>query len=255
MAMEVASVDSSQRIIVPLDVDSAAAAADLVRTLRGHVGAFKVGLELVHAAGFEVFDVLREAGADRVFYDCKLHDIPNTVAGAARAVARLGMWMFNIHAQGGARMIQAARQAVDEATEGNAGSPPLLLGVTLLTSIGARELADELRVDLGPSDYVARLAQMAVEHGCNGVVCSPHEIRAVRDRCGSSSVIVTPGVRPKWAAANDQRRVMTPADAIRAGADYLVIGRPITGAADPAAAARAVGEEIRLAQSDESQSA
>lgn len=248
-------MEASERIIVPLDVPAISEAQNLVRALRGHVGAFKVGLELVHVAGLGVFDQLRAEGADRVFYDCKLHDIPNTVAGAARAIAGMGLWMFNVHAAGGSRMIAAARRAIGErpvdqrSALGSQPTPrlPLLLGVTLLTSLGAEELAAEMRVDVGPRDYVAVLAEMAVTHGCDGVVCSPHEIQDVRARCGSEPIIVTPGVRPSWATTDDQRRVMTPADAVGAGADYLVIGRPITRATDPAAAADRIADEIRNA--------
>lgn len=239
------TVEASERIIVPLDVASASAACDLVRALKGHVGAFKVGLELVHVAGFDIFDVLRAAGAERIFYDCKLHDIPNTVAGAARAIAGFGVWMFNVHAAGGSRMVQAARRGISEGMDGSSSAAPLLLGVTLLTSLGAEDLANELRVDLGPTDYVERLAHLATQNGCDGVVCSPHEIKAVRERCGDEALIVTPGVRPAWASANDQSRIMTPSEAVRRGADYLVIGRPITAAEDPVEAADAIAREIR----------
>ncbi len=235
---------SHERIIVPLDVPSSSEALDLVGRLKGHVGAFKVGLELVHVAGLGVFDDLRAAGAERIFYDCKLHDIPNTVAGAARAIAGMGVWMFNVHASGGARMVAAARQALTERCAERSHPSPVLLGVTLLTSLSAAELATELRVDLGPRDYVALLARMALANGCDGVVCSPHEIAAVRSRSGPEAIVVTPGVRPLWAEAGDQRRVMTPREAVAAGADYLVIGRPITRATDPAEAADRIAAEI-----------
>jgi len=235
-----------RRIIIPLDVCDTASAVRLVERLRDHVGAFKVGLELIHSAGFGVFEALHNAGAGRIFYDCKLHDIPNTVAGAAGAIAKLGVWMFNVHASGGARMVAAAAEAV--AAGGPPDGRPALLGVTLLTSVDAIELASELCVDLPPTDYVARMAEMCRHNGCDGVVCSPHEARAVRARCGGGFTIVTPGIRPAWALGADQRRFMTPAEAVRSGADYMVIGRPITGAADPADAARLVADEMAGAE-------
>ncbi|MBM3494906.1 MAG: orotidine-5'-phosphate decarboxylase [Armatimonadetes bacterium] len=235
-------MNAAERIIIPLDVRSTQEAVRLVESLRDHVGAFKVGLELVHAAGFGVFDAIRLAGAERVFYDCKLHDIPNTVAGAVRAIAAFGVWMFNVHASGGSRMMAAAARALGDSAGGSA--PPMMLGVTLLTSLDARDLANELHVDLGTTDYVMSWARLARQNGCAGVVCSPHEVAAVRQGCDPDLVIVTPGIRPAWAASGDQRRVMTPLEAVRAGADYIVIGRPITGADDPAGAARRVTEEL-----------
>jgi orotidine-5'-phosphate decarboxylase len=239
-----------ERIIVPLDVPDESAAVRLAETLLGQVGAFKVGLELIHAAGFGILETLRKAGVERIFYDCKLHDIPNTVAGAVRALCQRNVWMFNVHAAGGARMIEAAAGALDDCCAGDEAKRPIMLGVTLLTSLSARELATELHVDAGVCDYVAMMAEMATTHGCKGIVCSPHEIMAVRRRCGSQALIVTPGIRPSWAQAADQRRIMTPARAIRLGADYLVIGRPITGDSDPAAAARRIAEELEHAQGE-----
>jgi len=232
-------MEAPDRIIVAVDVADADSAARLVESLAGRAGAFKVGLELFTAAGPSVFQRLRDAGADRLFYDCKLHDIPNTVAGAVRAAARHALWMMNVHAAGGARMMRAAAASLD-AIEPR----PLLLGVTLLTSLGADELEAELGVALTPEEYVARLARLARDSGCDGVVASPHEIEAVRGACGAGFLIVTPGVRPTGAEAGDQRRTLTPGEAVRLGADYLVIGRPITGSPDPAQAALRIADEI-----------
>ncbi|HSV72393.1 MAG TPA: orotidine-5'-phosphate decarboxylase [Chthonomonadales bacterium] len=239
-------VDAVDRLIVAVDVPDAGEALRLAHRLRGRVGALKVGLELANAAGIDILDRLRDGGAPRVFYDCKLHDIPNTVAGATRAIAARGVWMMNVHASGGSRMVRAAAEALAQASL--AGRPrPLLLGVTLLTSIAPEELADELRVGLDPIAYVRELALLSRDAGADGVVASPLEIGAVRDACGPGFLIVTPGVRPHGADRGDQRRVATPGEAIRAGATHIVVGRPVTAAPDPAAAAEAIVEEIASA--------
>lgn len=232
-----------ERVIVALDVDSADKAAKLVGQLSGTVGAFKVGLELVNAVGVGVIRQLEGAGAGRIFYDAKLHDIPNTVAGACRSVARMGVWMVNVHAAGGKRMISAAAEALREGAESAAAPPPMLIAVTLLTSLSTEELHGELLVDRSPCDYMVSMARMAQDAGAAGVVASPHEIDAIREACGTDFVIVTPGVRPAGADQGDQRRTMTPRQAIDLGADYLVIGRPITAASDPNEAARAIAAE------------
>jgi orotidine-5'-phosphate decarboxylase len=236
-------LDPVERLIVALDVANADSAFALARRLRGRVGALKVGLELANAAGVGILDRLRDEAGVRVFYDCKLHDIPNTVAGATRAIAAHGVWMMNVHASGGARMVRAAAEALADAQVA-AGARPLLVAVTLLTSIAPEELARELRVPLDPTAYVRDLAFLAREAGADGVVASPHEVATIREGCGPDFVVVTPGVRPAGADRGDQRRVATPGDAVRAGATYLVVGRPITAAPDPAAAAEAVVAEI-----------
>ena len=228
------------RIILPLDVSDADSAARLVEQLGPYVGAFKVGLELVNSEGPAIFGRIRSAGAERIFYDCKLHDIPNTVAGAAKAAAKNGLWMINVHAAGGSRMIRAASDALSE----SGASAPILLGVTLLTSISQNELAEELRIPITPADYVATLAALVKDSGGQGVVASPHEIGAVRSACGPDFLIVTPGVRPAGADSGDQRRTMTPKEAVQRGADYLVIGRPITASASPVDSARKILDEI-----------
>ncbi len=227
----------AQRIIVPLDVPEANSALALAEAVAPHVGAVKVGLELFNAVGPAIFAQLHARGA-RVFYDAKLHDIPNTVAGAVRAAARHGLWMLNVHASGGAEMMAAAARAAGEADR-----PPLLIAVTVLTSLDAFGLL-EVGVAASPREQVVRLAQLARDSGLDGVVASPLEAAAVREACGDGFLIVTPGVRPAGAAVQDQKRVATPAEAVRNGADYLVIGRPITQAPDPAAAAAAIAEEL-----------
>jgi len=235
---------SKEKIILPLDVDSTEKAVELTRLLKDEVGAFKVGLELVNSAGLDVFHAIREAGARKIFYDCKFHDIPNTVAGASRGAARLGVWMFNVHCSGGFAMMKAAKEAAVE-TSAKSGIPqPLVIGVTVLTSIDQATLNDDLRVEGSVADQVVHFATLAKEAGLDGVVASPHEIELIRAACGSDFVIVTPGVRPAGADIADQKRVMTPSEAVAKGSSYLVIGRPIIAAADPKAAAQAIAKEI-----------
>jgi len=233
-----------ERIIVAVDVDSADRAEALAKRVAGEVGGLKVGLELVNAAGFGVLDRMRAAGAERIFYDCKFHDIPNTVAGASRAAARLGVWMFNVHCSGGYDMMKAAREAAEDGARSVGVGRALVIGVTVLTSIDQRTLTDELGVSAAVRDQVVRLAVLARKAGLDGVVASPHEVEAIRSECGPDFVIVTPGVRPAGADVADQKRVMTPSEAVVAGADYLVIGRPITKANDPAGAAREIASQI-----------
>ncbi len=235
---------SKERIILPLDVDSAGMAVELVRLLKDDVGAFKVGLELVNSAGLGIFDEIRSAGAERIFYDCKFHDIPNTVAGASRAAARMGVWMFNVHCSGGSAMMRAAKEAAVESAAQAGTKPPLVIGVTVLTSIDQQVLNDEMRVSGSVADEVVHLARLAKDAGLDGVVASPHEVELIRQACGQGFLIVTPGVRPAGADTGDQKRVMTPEEAVARGADYLVIGRPITKADDPRQAARAVADGL-----------
>lgn len=232
------------RIIVALDVDSPDKAMELVEKLSGKVGAYKVGLELVTSAGPGMVDLLRSAGADRIFYDCKFHDIPNTVSGAARSAARLGVWMFNVHCSGGSAMMKAAAEAAREQAERLKVKPPLVMGVTVLTSIDQQAMETELGIDVPVVDHVVHLATLAKKSGLDGVVASPLETERIRQACGPGFLIVTPGVRPAEAEMADQKRVLTPGEAIKRGADYLVIGRPITKADDPAAAAAKIAREI-----------
>ena len=246
---------ATSKIVLPLDVDSSDQAIALAYALRDEVAAFKVGLELVNSVGVDIFDrLIEELGPDvRIFYDCKLHDIPNTVAGASRAITRRGLWMFNVHASGGSAMMSAAVDAVVAGSVRRSGfelgqAPrPLVIAVTVLTSISQDVLSDELGIDRPIGEYAVGLARLAQQAGCDGVVCSPHEIAAIREACGSEFVIVTPGVRPAGSDHGDQRRVLSPGQAAASGADYLVIGRPISAAPDPVAAARTVNAETLAA--------
>ncbi len=241
-------MEPKERIICAIDVETTECAVELVELLKGEVGVFKAGLELVTAQGTQVLKRLREAGAAKIFYDAKLHDIPNTVAGAMRGVARLGAWCVTVHATGGRKMMAAAVRAAQEVAEAEGRTRPKILAVTLLTSVGAEALAQELQVGKSVSDYVAHLARMAYEAGCDGVVASPHEIEVVRKAVPASGfLIVTPGVRPAGADKGDQARVLTPAEAVQRGADYLVIGRPILAAPNPVEAAQRIAAEIAQA--------
>ena len=237
---------NTSKTLVPLDVDTTKKALDLAGQLAGEVAGYKVGLELVNAAGFGLFDDLRaQAGPDaKVFYDCKFHDIPNTVLGAARAAARRGVWMLNVHASGGSAMMQAAVKGAAEGAAAAGVAKPLVIAVSVLTSISPEILKDELGVSRPLTEQVVHLARLAQDAGCDGLVASPHEIKAVRAACGPDFVLVIPGVRPAGAELGDQKRVMTPGEAVHAGADYIVVGRPITASPNPRQAAAAINKEI-----------
>lgn len=232
------------RIIVPLDVPSAAQALALADTLRGEVGAFKVGKELFTAAGPDVVRALVAKG-DRVFLDLKYHDIPNTVAGAVRSASELGVWMLNVHASGGRPMMEAARRAADDHGAKPGCTAPLVIAVTVLTSLDAATLAS-VGIAASPLDQVVMLARLAQAARLDGVVASPRETAAIRQACGPDFLIVTPGIRGGAASSgpDDQQRTLTPGEAVAAGSSYLVVGRPITGAADPVAAAAKILKEM-----------
>lgn len=218
-----------ERIFVACDVDSLAAAGTLVTALGDRSVGLKIGLQLLTRAGIPQAVAAVQAHRCPIFLDVKFHDIPNTVAGACRAAAGLGVTLLNVHALGGAAMMAAAARAVREGAEAAGVAPPKLLAVTILTSMDGAALRQiGFGVEATAESLVVRLARLAQDAGCDGVVSSPQEIRAIRAACGADFLIVTPGVRPAWAAANDQARVMTPRAAVDAGADYLVIGRPIT---------------------------
>jgi len=228
-------------IIVALDYPAAEPALALARRLDPARCRLKVGKELFTRAGPGVVRALADAGFD-VFLDLKYHDIPNTVAAACAAAAELGVWMLNVHALGGRRMLEAARDAVHARARAG-GRRPLLIAVTILTSLAEADLRE---VGFGgpPAENVTRLAALARAAGLDGVVCAPTEAAALRATLGGDFLLVTPGVRPAGAGAGDQRRVLTPAQARAAGADYLVIGRPVTQADDPLAALAAIEEEL-----------
>jgi orotidine-5'-phosphate decarboxylase len=225
------------RIIVALDYPDAKSALALAERLDPKTCKVKVGKELYTAAGPQLIENLLKYRFE-IFLDLKFHDIPNTVAAACSAAATLGVWLINVHALGGRAMMSAARDAI--ARKGNS---PKLIAVTLLTSMGPADIA-EVGLVGDSRQAVTRLARLAQECGLDGVVCSPQEAAALRRQCGKDFTLVTPGVRPGGAAQDDQQRVATPQQAIADGANYLVIGRPITRAPDPAAALRAINQDI-----------
>jgi orotidine-5'-phosphate decarboxylase len=228
------------QILVALDVETRGEALKLADVLRGSVGGFKVGSRLFTAEGPSMVRTLTERG-DRVFLDLKFHDIPNTVATAVAAATELGVWMVNVHASGGTAMMRAARAAAHDTAARRGGRPPLVIAVTVLTSMSPAALR-ETGVESDLMDQVLRLSERAREAGLDGVVASPRETASIRARCGAGFTIVTPGIRGGAASAtlDDQERTMSPAEAIAAGASYLVVGRPIIAAPDPKEAAQAI---------------
>jgi orotidine-5'-phosphate decarboxylase len=228
------------RLIVALDVSSAREALQLASQLRGSVGRVKVGKQLFTSEGPQVVRELVSAGY-AIFLDLKFHDIPNTVSAAVRSAAELGVDMLTVHASGGSKMLRAAVGAASQASK-----PPKILAVTVLTSMSDEDL-QETGFSGRVLDQVLRLSELALTAGCDGIVTSAREAGEVRRRLGEGFAIVTPGIRPAGEAVGDQARVVTPADAIRAGVSHLVVGRPITAASDPAAAARSILEQIEAA--------
>ncbi|MCF6338099.1 MAG: orotidine-5'-phosphate decarboxylase [Gammaproteobacteria bacterium] len=229
------------KIIVALDFPGADAALHLAKLLDPAQCRVKVGKELFTRAGPVVVEQLQQLGFD-VFLDLKYHDIPNTTAQACRAAAELGVWMVNVHALGGRRMMEAAREAIDKATH-----RPLLIAVTILTSLDAGEL-HEVGLSGSPEDNVLRLACLAESAGLDGVVCSPQEVVALRETVDDGFRLVTPGVRPAGVVVGDQKRITTPEDAIRFGSNYLVVGRPVTQAENPLAALTDINVAIDIKQ-------
>jgi orotidine-5'-phosphate decarboxylase len=229
------------KIIIALDYPEAGPALALADRLQPSLCRLKVGKELFTAAGPALLEQLMNRGFE-VFLDLKFHDIPNTVAQACKAAAGLGVWMVNVHALGGRKMLDAAREAL-----ANTGRRPKLIAVTLLTSMSQGDL-DELGIVATPAEMVLRLARLARDCGLDGVVCSAQEAALLRKQCGNDFCLVTPGIRPAQASLDDQSRVMTPLAALRAGASYLVIGRPITQAEDPLRALLDINKEIGVVQ-------
>jgi orotidine-5'-phosphate decarboxylase len=232
------------RLIVALDVDSLDRAATLVDALHGTARRFKIGSQLFTAGGPAAIEMVRKRGGE-VFLDLKFHDIPNTVEGAAREAVRLGAFMFNVHASGGRAMMRAAVHGAHDAAQILGLPRPLVLAVTVLTSLDRQALSAELRVASSVEGHVLHLCALAREAGLDGAVASPQEIKAIRRAMGAGWTIVTPGVRPAGSETDDQARIATPRAAAAAGADYLVVGRPITAAPDPATAATAILAEMR----------
>lgn len=241
-------MQAKDRIILALDVDSRREALNLVKELAPYVGMFKVGMQLYNSTGPAIVSAINDCGG-RVFVDLKFHDIPNTVASAGRVMTRLNCAMFNIHAAGGRDMMKALSREVQLEAERLGVAVPITLAVTVLTSIGQQDLERDMLISgLSVEQVVVKWALAAKECGISGVVCSPHEIAAIRSACGADFKIVSPGIRPAWSEANDQKRITTPAQAVELGADYIVIGRPITAAVDKVAAAQMIIDELEAAK-------
>ncbi len=238
---------AASKVMVALDKPDAEAAMLLAERLQGAGCWMKVGMELFYAAGPSVVKALKARGF-RVFLDLKMHDIPHTVRGGARSITRLGADMFNVHAAGGTQMMKAAMEGVHEAVRaGDAANAPIVIAVTQLTSTSQTVLNEEIGIPGKVEDAVVRYARLAKEAGLSGVVSSPLEVGPVKQACGTAFLTVTPGIRPKGADAGDQSRITTPAEAVRGGTDFLVIGRPIAAAADPAQALDDILKEMTQA--------
>jgi len=234
---------ATDKLIVALDVDNAQRARELVSILRDQIGMFKIGSQLFTIAGPDIVREVVKSGA-RVFLDLKFHDIPNTVAAAGVAATQLGVSIFNVHAAGGSEMMRRTADAVSQVAAREGIPRPSVIAVTILTSMDEIVLS-EVGLHSTCVDQVRTLAQLADSSGMDGVVASPREVSIIRTNVKTAPfLIVTPGVRPAGVVPNDQKRVSTPAEAIKMGADYIVIGRPITGATDPAAAARQIAQEM-----------
>lgn len=236
------TLTAKDRLILALDVDDGETALGLVELLEEYVGVFKVGMQLFTGEGPEVIRRIRERGK-KVFYDAKYHDIPTTVANAGRMAVSLGVYIYNIHTLGGYEMMTRTVQATRKKAEELGVEKPLIFGVTVLTHMDQRML-EELGVEKGLKDEVVHLAELAKRAGLEGVVSSPQEIELIREACGDDFLILTPGIRPHWAEGNEQRRRMTPREAIKAGADFIVAGRPILQAGNPVEAARKILKEM-----------
>ena len=236
-------LSARERLVLALDVNNFKKAEELVDKLTDYVGVFKIGNQLFTAEGTKVIKMVQEKGG-KVFLDLKFHDIPNTVARAAEVVSKLGIYIFDIHTSGGYEMMKATVEASKKLSFALGISKPLILGVTLLTSINQEILEKEIGIKKSLEEQVVHLAKLAEAAGLDGVVASSWEIKALRAACGEGFVILTPGIRPAGKSDDDQKRIMTPQEAIKLGADFIVIGRPITNATNPVKASQEILEEM-----------
>ena len=237
---------ASEKLIVALDVSEHTHAIELVEKFKDYVGIFKVGIELFVTSGPKIIEDINKRGK-KVFFDLKFHDIPNTVSKAAVAATRLGVHMFNIHTSGGVEMMRRCRDIVIETCLKESLDRPKILGVTVLTSISKEILRDELGIQYSLRTHVRHLSGLALKAGLDGVIASAREAAIIRNHCGRGFLIITPGIRPSWTPPDDQKRTMTPKEAIREGADYLVMGRSILKHADPLKAIELITLEILTA--------
>jgi len=243
-------VSPKDRIILALDVETLEEVEELVNELKDYVGYFKIGLPLIVSYGFEAVRLIEKLGG-KCYYDSKFHDIPNTVQKACISLVKNNIHFFNVHIQGGSKMIAGSVKAVKAAAKRLEKEPPVILGVTLLSSFGQRTLTTELCVDKSIEDFVVQLAKVAHDAGLDGVVASAEEAKRIRKELDDENfIIVCPATRPTWASVNDQVRVDTPRDAILSGVDYMVVGRPITTAENRVAAAQLILDEISTALED-----
>ena len=232
-----------ERICLALDVDNLDKAKKLVSDLTPYVGTFKVGLQLYCMYGNEIVDYIKEKNGN-FFLDVKLMDIPNTVKSASESIVLRGANFFNVHCLGGIEMMKGAVLGAKSASEKLGKNPPLILGVTILTSISQGVLDNELEIDKDVSSYVIHLAKLAKEAGLDGVVASPLELRKIKEACGEDFKVLCPGIRPSWSVVDDQKRISTPEDTIKNGADFIVLGRAVTKAENPIEAMKKVYDEL-----------
>lgn len=239
-------VTFNEKLIVALDVESIAQAMTLVDQLQPLGVTFKVGMQLFYHGGIALIHALQAKGCS-IFLDLKLHDIPNTVAKATETLVGQGVTFLNVHAQGGVEMMRASVEAGRKVAEAKNLPEPIILGVTLLTSFSEENYKKTMLVDMPPEEYVVHLASLTQESGMSGVVCSAQEAKRIRQECGPGFILVTPGIRPEGSQINDQARIVTPQAALKAGSDFLVVGRPITHAENPTKAAEKILEEMASA--------
>lgn len=239
-------IDAKNRIILALDVDTIEEVEKYVGLLKDYVGYFKVGLQLFTSCGFEAVDVIKKNGG-KVYFDGKFQDIPNTIAQTSINLMKRGVDFFNISATGGSKMMLHTINACNSYAKKNGIEPPVILAVTLLSSFGQKTLTNELGVNMNISSYVLKLAGISKEAGLSGVVAPDTDAAQIKRELGKDFIVVCPAVRPTWAIVNDQIRIVSPSEAIKAGADYIVIGRPITKAIDPVVAAKLIIAEIEEA--------
>ena len=232
-----------ERLILALDVDTIEEVEKYVKLLKDYVGFFKVGLQLYTSCGFEAVKVINDLGG-KVFFDGKFHDIPNTVAKASVNLLKNGINFFDIHTSGGSKMLSTTVKLARETAKKNGYEMPTILGVTLLSSFGQRTLTEELNVKMNIDEYVGYLTKIAKDSGIDGVMASASEAKKIREEFGEDFIILCPAIRPTWSVVNDQVRVVTPTDAVKAGVDFMVVGRPVLSAEDPVAAIKLIIDEI-----------
>lgn len=239
-------IKAKDKLVLALDVDTKEEAREIVYALKDYVGTFKIGLQLFSKEGPEIVKIIQGEGC-KVFFDGKFHDIPNTVAKASANVVKLGVNIFDVHITGGSKMLKASSEIAKTTALELGLSEPVMLGISILSSIDQQLLTNELKINMDINEYVVNLALLAKQNCLTGVVASVNEVCSIRKACGRDFIILCPGIRPEWAAVNDQKRIATPTEAIKRGADLLVVGRPITAQADKVSASKRILEEIEAA--------